>query len=81
MQFALDRRAGQDLLDLLAMLVTPGASDSGTYWSSASIRISLEKAQGWPARTRRSSPARSRTLGSFLATILYLSQTMLFLSP
>src|SRR5262249_17316661 len=42
----------------------------GSALVSASIRISLEKAHGWPARTRRSSPARSNTLGSFPATLV-----------
>src|SRR5262249_34307020 len=43
---------------------------AGSALVSASIRISLEKAHGWPARTRRSSPARNRTLGSFAGTLL-----------
>src|SRR6185369_12013887 len=38
---------------------------AGSALVSASITISLENTQGWPARTRRSSPARSSTLGSF----------------
>mgnify|MGYP006921772166 CR=1 FL=1 len=36
------------------------------------MKISFEKAQGWPARTRRSSPDRSNTVGSFLATLIVL---------
>ncbi len=40
----------------------------GSALVSASIRISLENAHGLPARTRRSSPARSSTVGNFFWT-------------
>src|SRR5471032_2366510 len=43
---------------------------AGRALVSASIRISLEKAQGWPERTRRSSPALSSTLGSLSAKLV-----------